>query len=264
MQLTLHPHAKINLGLFIKGKRADGYHLLETLLYPIKGLYDDLTLQLSEQEGCHMSLAGRELDGNPDDNLCVKAYNLLRESVGALPGVGIALHKRIPAGAGLGGGSADAAYTLRGLNQLCQLGLSQDDLVELAAKLGADVPFFIYGEPMLATGIGTELAAFPVEMEHEIRLFAQPIHSSTVAAYKALDYRLFDPSRSLREALAKPVEEWGAHLHNDLEVPVFAMYPELATIKAELYAHGALYAAMSGSGSAMFGIFSKKNEAAPA
>ncbi len=255
MQLTLYPHAKINLGLFIKGKRPDGYHELETLIYPIKELYDELTLSIQTAPGCSIEVSGRGLDGDPQQNLCVRAYQMLAEAGNDLPGIHIDLHKRIPAGAGLGGGSADAAFTLRGINELCGLGLSQQQLAELAAQLGADVPFFIYGEPMLASGIGTELTPFPITFPYEIRLFAQSIHSSTVAAYKALDYRLFDPTRDLKAVLNLPVTQWAAHLHNDLEVPVFAMYPELATLKEQLYAHGATYAGMSGSGSAMFGLF---------
>jgi len=253
--LRLFPHAKINLGLFIKGKLPNGYHLLETLLYPIFQLKDELILTREEDGGCHIQIEGIKLDSTHEENLCVRAYRALEKSCGPLPGVKISLKKCIPAGAGLGGGSSDAAFTLKGLNDLFGLGLTMEKLTQLAADLGADVPFFLYEKPMLATGIGTDLEEFELDFPYEIRLFPQNIHSSTLSAYKSLDYKEFDPKRDLREVLRSPVDQWKDHLHNDLEVPVFRMYPELGEIKAELYKEGALYAAMSGSGSAMFGIF---------
>jgi 4-diphosphocytidyl-2-C-methyl-D-erythritol kinase len=253
--MTLHPHAKINLGLFIKGKRPDGYHLLETLLWPLPGLHDDLDLAENGQAHCSIETTGIALDGKPEDNLCVRAWQRLRQEVPGLPGVHIRLCKRIPAGAGLGGGSADAAFVLRGLNSLFRLGFEDGELAGFAASLGADVPFFIYGQPMLASGTGTELEAFELAAGFRIELITPPIHSSTAEAYRALDYRACDPARDLRRVLAQPRATWRAALVNDLEAPVFARYPELARIKAELYAKGAFYAAMSGSGSAVFGLF---------
>ena len=254
--MYLRPHAKINLGLFIKGKRPDGYHLLETVLYPLKNFSDELWLEPMPGVGaCTLALGGIELDGAAADNLCVRAYHLLRARFPDLPSVHIRLTKHIPAGAGLGGGSSDAAATLRGLKALFSLNISDEELATLAGRLGADVPFFIYDKPLLATGTGIELHAIDMELPYRIELNTPPLHSSTVAAYKALDYRTCDPQRDLRKVLDLPVTSWPEYLHNDLETPVFHLYPQLAEIKQSLYDRGAVYAAMSGSGSAVFGLF---------
>jgi 4-diphosphocytidyl-2-C-methyl-D-erythritol kinase len=253
--LHLRPHAKINLGLLIKGRRPDGYHLLETLLLPLPQLRDGLWLEPSDDGACTIRLEGIGLDGAPDDNLCVRAWKLLRERIPELPGLRIRLAKGIPAGAGLGGGSSDAAHTLLGINELFGLGLTRDELAPLAARLGSDVPFFLYDTPMLATGTGTDLEPWPLELPYRIEVVTPPIHSATAAAYRALDARSCDPARSLRDILRAPAAKWPQLLVNDLEEPVFGLYPELAAIKAELYARGAVYAAMSGSGSAVFGLF---------
>lgn len=254
--ITLHPLAKINLGLLIKGKRADGYHLLETLFLPIPSLTDTLVItRTATKSQCSLHLDGRPLEGDPEYNLVVKAYRALESLHGPLPGVHISLTKRIPAGAGLGGGSSDAAFTLSGLNTLLELGYSPEALHAPAATLGADVPFFLYRRPMIASGTGTELRDIEFTLPYRIEVVTPPIHSSTIAAYHALDYRLFDPERSLESILRMPVSEWKTHLPNDLEVPVFDLHPDIARYKQELYARGALYAAMSGSGSACFGLF---------
>ncbi|MDP5172669.1 MAG: 4-(cytidine 5'-diphospho)-2-C-methyl-D-erythritol kinase [Bacteroidia bacterium] len=256
--LLLFPPAKINLGLLITGKRPDGYHLLETLFLPMPELHDKMELRFAGKAGdCVLSLSGRPLEGDPEQNLVVKAYRALERHVGSLPGVAIQLEKHIPAGAGLGGGSSNAASLLHGMNQLCALGLDTPTLSALAAPLGADVPFFLYDSPMIATGIGTELTPFELALPYRIELVTPPIHSSTIAAYKALDYRIFDPGRSLRDILAKPATAWKETLPNDLEVPVFKLHPEISRYKEDLYARGAIYAAMSGSGSACFGLFER-------
>ena len=256
-EITLYPNAKVNLGLLIKGKRADGYHLLETLLYPIPDLKDTLSISENNTGDCSLEVSGINLDGSWEDNLCVKAYRLLKQAVPDLPGVNVFLKKNIPAGAGLGGGSSDAAFTLKGLNQLFDLGLTDDILAGIAGKLGADVPFFIYNKPLLARGIGTEFEEIDLEIPYRFMIVNSGIHSSTVAAYRALDYTIFDPNRDLKSILNLPVSQWSDKLDNDLEVPVFEMYPVLAETKAELYRQGAVYAAMSGSGSAVFGLFNK-------
>lgn len=254
--MILYPSAKINLGLLIKGKRPDGYHLLETLFLPIPELTDTLELTPSDTVGkCELTIEGAVLDGDPETNLVVKAYRALEREVGELPGVSILLTKQIPAGAGLGGGSSDAAFTLSGLNDLFGLNLSVDQLAKIATPLGADVPFFLYNRPMLATGTGTDLRPFEMEFPYRIELITPPIHSSTIAAYKALDYTMFDPERSLVEILKQDASTWKNNLPNDLEVPVFQLLPEISRYKEELYARGAIYAAMSGSGAACFGIF---------
>lgn len=250
-----HPNAKINLGLFIKGKLANGYHLLETVLLPMPTLCDELQVEESRGE-LKMEIAGIKIEGDLQDNLCIKAYNELKGLFPDLPPISIHLQKNIPAGAGLGGGSSDAAFTLKAVNELYKLALADEKLAEIGAKLGADVPFFIYNRPLLAKGIGTEFESIEIDLSpYRIELITPPIHSSTIAAYKALDYTMFDPKRDLKRVLAMPISEWKQHLHNDLEVPVFKMYPELPKIKAELYEKGAVYAAMSGSGAAMFGVF---------
>lgn len=250
------PVAKINLGLFIKGKRPDGYHLLETLMYPLPQLYDELQINISTGD-VSLELKGIEIEGDIESNLCIKAYRLLQTQFPDLPPMHICLKKNIPAGAGLGGGSSDAASTLLGINQLGKLGLSIEELAKIGAKLGADVPFFLYNKPMLATGIGTDLQEFDIDLPYRIELITPAIHSSTVAAYKALDYTKCDTTRNLAEILSLPVDTWQKYLENDLEVPVFQLYPALQEIKDALYAQGAVYAAMSGSGSAVFGLFEK-------
>lgn len=248
--------AKINLGLLIKGKRPDGYHLLETLFLPVPDLHDTMEVLPEGTAGqCRLELEGIRLDGDPESNLVTMAYRALEAKAGGLPGVHVRLKKNIPAGAGLGGGSSNAASMLLAMNELAGLGLSREELAPLAAKLGADVPFFLYATPMLATGTGTDLVPFELDLPYRIQLLLPPIHSSTIAAYRALDFRMFDPKRSLPELLSLPVKEWKDHLPNDLEVPVFGLHPEIAGYKARLYEQGAVYAAMSGSGSACFGLF---------
>lgn len=251
--LEMFPHGKVNLGLIIKGKREDGYHLLETLMVPID-LNDRLVLE-KRPAGCSLEVVGIEIDAISEDNLCWRAWKVLKDARPEMGGVHIHLEKGIPAGAGLGGGSSDAAFTLKGLNQLYDLGLTNAELADYAARLGADCPFFIYGEPMLATGTGTTLEAFPLELPYDIRVVTSEIHSSTPAAYNGLDWSELNTATDLRELLRLPVSDWKSHLRNDLEGPVFKIYPELAETKARLYAEGAIYAAMSGSGSAVFGLF---------
>ena len=255
--IELNPHAKINLGLIIKGKRLDGYHLLETLLYPIQQLKDRLVLKKVGTKGCSIRVEGIPIDAISDDNLCVKAYHLLDQHIG-LPGIDIHLEKQIPSGAGLGGGSSDAAFTLRGLNELLGLGLSLDDLSPIAAKLGADVPFFLQDKALLAKDIGTQFEDIGFEMPYNVKIISSGIHSSTIAAYKELDIHLVDTNRSLIPILRSPVAQWKDQLVNDLEVPVFKRYPQLKETKIALYEEGAVYAAMSGSGSAVFGLFKQK------
>ncbi|MCL4150116.1 UNVERIFIED_CONTAM: hypothetical protein GTU68_061578 [Idotea baltica] len=224
-------------------------------MLPVPELQDTLILTATDTPGCKLEISGIAIEGDSEDNLCVMAYNGLRSLVPELPGVSIQLVKGIPAGAGLGGGSSDAAYTLKGLNDLFNLGVPIDDLAKIGAKLGADVPFFLYNRPLIASGIGTVFEEIQIDFPYRIEMVLSGIHSSTIATYKALDYRMFDPRRDLKTILAQPVDTWRDELVNDLEVPVFALYPELTKIKADLYKRGAVYAAMSGSGSAMFGLF---------
>lgn len=252
--MILKSHAKINLGLLITGKRPDGYHLLETLFYPVD-LHDVLTITPSPT--LEIDMIGMSEKVPMESNLIYKAWKLLSDHDARVQPVSIQVEKHIPAGGGLGGGSSNAAFTLKGLNELFNLGYSNAFLAELSAPLGADVPFFCYGTPMMATGIGQDLTPFELDLPYEIRLVTPPIHSSTPAAYKGLDLSQCDPDRSLLAVLQQPIETWKTDLVNDLEPPVFAQYPELEQIKADLYAQGAVYAAMTGSGAVMFGLFSQ-------
>lgn len=260
--MILYPNAKINLGLSVLQKREDGFHNLETLFYPVEA--KDV-LEIVESSGLQMHQYGIEYPGDPMDNLCVKAYRALAADFD-IPPVEIHLYKKIPVGAGLGGGSADAAFTLRGLNEMYSLGLSDDRLSEYAATLGSDCAFFVYNRPMLGTGRGEILE--PVEIPslegYEIKLVFPPYFVSTAAAYggivprdKRVAYGENVDTRSIVEILRQPVEDWKDSLTNDFEKTVFAKIPQLAAYKDELYAQGAVYASMSGSGSAFFGIFKK-------
>ena len=262
------PNPKLNLGLHILRKRDDGYHDLESLFIPWHGLHD--VLEIVPAAAPEMHLYGLSLGegGDGGDNLCMRAWQLLHECFG-IPPVAIHLWKGIPAGAGLGGGSADAAFTLRMLSEMFGLGLSDETLASLAARLGSDCAFFIYNRPMVASGRGEVLVPYEVDVTNfRIEVVTPPVHVSTREAYAGVTpregsvpagaSRTGSPIRSdlsLREALSRPVDEWRDVLVNDFEHSVFAAHPELARIKADLYARGARYASLSGSGSAIFALF---------
>ena len=251
------PNPKLNLGLAILHKRGDGYHDLESLFIPWHGIHDILEIVPAPETS--LQLFGIPLPGKPSDNLCVKAWQLLNEVFG-IPPVAIFLHKGIPAGAGLGGGSADAAFTLRMLSELFGLGLKDETLCSFAARLGSDCPFFVYNRPMFATGRGERLEAFDIDLSGlRIELFTPGIPISTREAYAGVtprDCRADGASLTdIRTALRQPIERWKENLLNDFEPSVFAAHPELAEAKAGLYRRGARYASLSGSGSALFGIF---------
>ena len=260
--MILYPNAKINLGLSVLQKREDGFHNLETLFYPVN-VHD--VLEIVEGKELRMCQYGIEYPGDPMDNLCIKAYRALAADFD-IPPVEIHLFKKVPVGAGLGGGSSDAAFTLRALNEMFSLELSDEKLAAYAATLGSDCPFFVYNRPMLGTGRGEILE--PIEVPalegYEIKLVYPPYFVSTAAAYGGIIPRSRWPemgweadSRSVMDILSQPVETWKNSLVNDFEKTVFAKIPELAAYKEELYAQGAVYASMSGSGSAFFGIFRK-------
>ncbi len=254
--LTLTPNAKVNLGLHITGRRADGYHLLETAFWPVHELHDVLTLERIEAATPTLEIVGMEVQGNLMDNLVLRAWRALRVVAPTVPAVHIRLEKRIPAGAGLGGGSSDAAHTLAGLNRLFQLGLASEQLRALALPLGADVPFFIENKPMLATGVGEVLSPLALDLSaYRFELVTPPVHSDTREAYRHLRPEHWSGDQALGRLLQRPVAEWRDSVRNDFEPSVFARYPELAAIKQQLYDRGAVYAAMSGSGSALFGLF---------
>ena len=277
--MILHPGVKINLGLNILRKRPDGYHDLETLFVPVSSLHDTLEVVTGEGYGttadhvCEayepaqreqaisadgklmITVARREgVHWDPLHDLCAKAYFILAEDF-KLPPIKIFLEKNSPVGAGLGGGSADAAFTLRAIDQLCGLGLSDAALAAYAARLGADCPFFIYNRPMFASGRGEILEEFDLGLPFRVELvIPEGISVSTKEAYRGVTPAL--PPIPLREVLHSP-STWKENLRNDFEASVFRRHPELAALKADLYARGAFYAAMSGSGSALFGLFER-------
>lgn len=245
--MLLFPNAKINLGLHVIRKRPDGYHDIETLFYPVPGLCD--VLELVPAERFEMHCYNAEIAG---ENLCEKAWQLLASRFD-IPPVAIHLYKKIPMGAGLGGGSSDAAFTLVGLNRLFGLQLPQDELAGLAARLGSDCAFFVYNRPMLARGRGEILTPVDFQLERTVRIFPQPVFVSTRDAYAGITPQ--EPARDILSVLKHPIEEWKDLLFNDFEETVFAKHPSLAHAKKALYYDGAVYAAMSGSGSALFAIY---------
>ena len=257
--MIVYPNCKINLGLNVVRKRTDGYHDLETVFYPVP-LTDKLEATISNgADGtCSLSLSGNPIEGNAADNLIVKAYNLLAADH-RLPHVDFDLEKHIPSQAGLGGGSSDATYTLRLLNELCQLHLDSPTLQRYAARLGADCAFFVTAEPSFATGIGDILTPMTDECAHLKGLYLLIVKPS-VAISTAQAFSFVKPQPPIircKEVVAQPIDEWRNRLGNDFEVSIFNIHPEIRSIKQQLYSMGATYAQMSGSGSAFFGIFSE-------
>ncbi len=255
--MLFYPNAKINIGLNIIDKRPDGFHNLETIFYPIP-FYDILEIVPDPKGGfasCIISQSGISFDGQSEDNICIKAYNLLSENF-KLPAVIIHLHKQIPVGAGLGGGSADAAESLKGLNKMFQLGLSQTELESYCSSLGADCAFFIENRPKFATGIGDEFEACDVNLTGKYLVLACPdIHSSTAEAYGGVQP---EGSKKLKEFIQFQHSQWKSNIVNDFEKSIFPLYPVVENIKIELYSKGAMFASMSGSGSSVFGIFEQE------
>ncbi len=266
------PHCKINLGLHITARREDGFHEIETLFYPVRGLCDAVELLggAAEEDSCRgvaFSASGLTVDCPEEKNLCVKAFRVLRETFPEAfrryereqGGVRIHLHKHIPFGAGLGGGSADATAVLSGLNELLSLGLTPDELAPMAGRLGSDTVFFLYDTPMIGTGRGERLE--PVGEMADLRgwwlgLVKPPVGVSTAEAYSLITPRL--PEEPLREILRRPVEQWRGRLVNDFQEPLERRLPVLREIREALYDSGALYAALSGSGSTVFGLFRER------
>ena len=260
--MLLEPQAKINLGLHVVERRADGYHNIETAFYAIP-LHDELEVKLLEGTDTPYSLqlSGQKVQGEAKDNLVVRTLEALRADFD-IPPVDIWLHKRIPMGAGLGGGSSDAAAMACALRQLFDLPLSDENLEARMAKIGADCPFFVKAQPALATGIGDVLAPLDLSLRGWTLVLVKPAVSvPTKDAYAGITPR--KPDTDLRTVLAKPVEQWRKLLRNDFEDSVFPQYPQIAAIKETLYDMGAVYAAMSGSGSAVFGLFRHKMAEAP-
>jgi 4-diphosphocytidyl-2-C-methyl-D-erythritol kinase len=255
--MVVFPNAKINLGLNIISKREDGYHDLETVFYPIP-VQDALEINRATNSinSFIFNTSGILVPGDSSTNLCVKAYELLKTKF-QLPPIEMHLHKAIPMGAGLGGGSSDGAFTLLLLNKKFNLGIPEDQLISYALELGSDCPFFIRNRPCYATGRGEIMEDVAVNLSGYQLLLVNPgIHVSTKEAFAGI--RPSAPKRSAREIVQQPIDTWKDQLLNDFEATVFGVHPELADIKESMYAHGAVYAAMTGTGSSIFGIFSKQ------
>lgn len=247
------PHAKINLGLNIVSKRTDGYHDIETVFYPIK-LND--AIEVIEKKNIHFSISGLPIEGDQENNLSIKAFHILKKDFPQLPPVHLHLHKTIPIGAGLGGGSADGAFTLKLLNKKFDLGLSEKQLIDYSLHLGSDCPFFISNKPCFATGRGELLELIDLDLsKYKIVIVHPGVHVSTGWAFSTV--KPVTPKKSIKEIIKQPIGTWKEELKNDFEEPVFNKYPEIKKIKNDLYAAGAIYSSMSGSGSAVYGFFEK-------
>lgn len=256
--MIVYPNAKVNIGLAVTGKRADGYHEVATVFYPLKELRDILEINRSggAKKTCQFENTGLFIDCPEEKNLVVRAYKLLASAFD-LPGIRVSLHKVIPYGAGLGGGSADAAFMLKALNEYFNLKISERGLMNYASRLGSDCPFFIRNTPAYATGRGEILEEVELNLDgYEFLVVKPDCAVSTAEAYtdivpKQLDY-------DLRELLRLPLIMWRERIKNDFEETVFRKYPEIERVKQKIYRQGALFASMTGSGSGVFGIFPKE------
>ena len=252
------PNAKINLGLDIVEKRSDGYHNLETVFYPIP-LCDILEITTATEPDAPeytFKMYNAVFEGSDESNLVIKAYKALSADH-KLPKVDISLYKHIPTGAGLGGGSADAAFALKMLNDIAGLGLTAEQLRGYASRIGADCAFFIDNTPAYATGIGDILSPTPCSISgYHLVLVKPDIHVSTKDAYALVTPQ--KPEQPLTEIAKRPINEWKGAMKNDFEKSIFAKHPAMAKVKEQLYEMGAVYASMSGSGSSFFGIFSEE------
>jgi 4-diphosphocytidyl-2-C-methyl-D-erythritol kinase len=256
------PNAKINLGLNIVSKRPDGYHNIETVFYPVP-LRDALEIVPASPSRRDVARrvsttttftqTGIPIAGDTRDNLVMKAYQLLKAQY-EIPEIAVYLQKNIPFGAGLGGGSADAAFMLKLLNDFAELHLSPEQLEEFAARLGADCPFFIQNKPVFAEGTGTVFSPVQLSLSgYYLSLVKPEVHVSTQEAYAGVKPQT--PKESIRDIICDPVSTWKDRLVNDFETSIFARFPEIGEVKQKMYDQGAIYASMSGSGSSVFGLF---------
>jgi 4-diphosphocytidyl-2-C-methyl-D-erythritol kinase len=251
--MIFFPPCKINLGLKVVNKRVDGFHNLETVMF-ILPICD--VLEVVKAPEFTFLTSGKEIPGNPNSNLCVKAFELLKREKN-IGNVYIHLYKNIPMGGGLGGGSSNGTYTLLALNSLFELNLSNDELRHYAAELGSDCPLFVENVPQYATGRGEILEPFSVDLKgYYLKIINIGIHCSTKDAFSSLILKENDTN--LRAILERPIETWKGALHNDFEDSIFPLYPELKELKDSLYAEGAVYASMTGSGSTLYGIYKVK------
>jgi len=250
--MIVFPNAKINIGLNITERRPDGYHNLETVFYPL--MIKD-ALELIESKQLSFQSSGIAIPGVSSQNLCLKAYHLIKQEYD-IPPVSIHLHKHIPIGAGLGGGSADAAFFIKLVNQVYSLGLTPDAMTDYARQLGADCAFFIYNQPVYAYGKGDQFESVSLDLSaYKLILVMPPVHVSTAEAYGGI--KPSPTKQSLKELIKLPVNQWREVIINDFEPHIFKAHPEIKEVKEALYNAGALYACMSGSGASVFGIFEK-------
>jgi 4-diphosphocytidyl-2-C-methyl-D-erythritol kinase len=253
--MIVYPNAKINLGLNVLRKRNDGYHDIDSVFYPVQ--WKDILEVLPKEGQSHVAAtySGLDIPGDQKDNLCFKAYDLLAKDF-QLPGIQMHLHKLIPMGAGLGGGSADGAYMLRLLNKLFTLEISDEKLEHYATQLGSDCPFFIKNQVCHVSGRGEKMVPISLDLSNYFILLINPgLHIGTREAYAGItpSDRFASPSEIVRN----PIETWKSELKNDFETSAFILFPEIQKIKESLYEQGALYASMTGSGSTVYGIFEK-------
>ena len=257
--MIVFPSAKINLGLHIHNKRTDGFHDIETIFYPVHQFSDILEILPTEKSEYSFLQSGISIENQTDINLVEKAYLLLQKKYN-LPSVDIFLHKKIPVGAGLGGGSSDVAFTLKLLNTVFKLGLSAEKLKKYASELGSDCPFFIDNIPAIGTGRGDKLLPCSVPQLSGKYIV---IHTPKVFISTAQAYKFCQPMKrniSLSEIISQPLQTWKELLINDFEKTLFPLYPQLQKIKESLYNSGAIYASLSGSGSSLYGIFEKSRK----
>lgn len=251
--MVVFPNAKINIGLNIVEKRMDGFHNIESVFYPVMELFD--VLEIIKSSELKFASSGIVIPGDEADNLCLKAYHLIKADFDVLP-VHIHLHKVIPIGAGLGGGSADAAFTLKLLNQIFELNIADDELINYARKLGSDCAFFIKNKPVYALGKGDEFEDVTLELSnYEILIKYPNIHIGTAEAYAGVNP--YPPKVNLKELIKMPIENWKNNINNDFEDSIFPNHPQIKVLKEKFYTDGAVYTSMTGSGSAVFGIFEK-------
>ena len=255
--MIVFPNCKINLGLRVIRKRNDDFHDLESVFYPL--LFNDAleVIQVTDKSelAVNFTFSGLTIDGKIENNLCVKAYELLKKDFSQLTALQLHLHKAIPVGSGLGGGSSDGAFTLKLLNQKFNLGISTGQLLDYALQLGSDCPFFIINKPSIARGRGEILETIPVDLSsYKIVIVYPGIHISTEWAFSQLKV---SHTFQVSDAFKKPIETWKEELKNDFEEAIFNKHPEIQKIKEDLYNIGAIYASLSGSGSTVYGIFKK-------
>ncbi|MFD1631475.1 4-(cytidine 5'-diphospho)-2-C-methyl-D-erythritol kinase [Pseudopedobacter beijingensis] len=247
------PNAKINIGLNVLSRRTDGYHNLETIFYPIK-INDALEVIEAAEMGFETS--GIPIPGYANENLCLRAYELMRKDFD-LPNIRIHLHKNIPIGAGLGGGSSDAAFFIKLINDKFGLEIAKEQMLGYCKVLGADCSFFIENRPVFAQGIGDEFEPLDIDLSpYHLVLVKPDVHVSTGEAYRGVKYS--EPVNPLKTLVRLPVEEWNCNIKNDFEPHIFNSHPQIRLVKANLLEAGALFALMSGSGSSVFGVFNEK------